>query len=105
MEGNEVFETEPEVEMLSRMSSRQRPSSEDADAVASAHHTPHTASHSPTETDPLLGKKKTRIYDAAQAAQEHENGQDDAPEWPGQRDFDGLPWWRAPSVRFQGPSS
>lgn len=99
MEGDEVFEAQPEVELLVRMSSRQRPSSNGNDASTSTHQ-PQTKADPPTENEPLLSNKKSGPQDTAEAAQEQDNHSDDAPEWPGHADFDGLPWWKTPSVRL-----
>ena len=99
MEGDEIYEALPEAELLARMSSRQRPSSNGNDAFTSTH-PPHPAPGPPTEDEPLLGRKKSVPQDAAEAAQEQDHAGDDVPEWPGQGEFDGLPWWKTPSVRL-----
>ena len=99
MEGDEVYEAQPEAELLARMPSRQRPFSSGNDAFASTHQ-PHTEADLPTENEPLLGKKKSAPQDTAEAAQEQDHHGDDAPEWAGQGEFDGLPWWKTPSVRL-----
>ena len=97
MEGDEIYEAQPEVELLARMSSRQRPFSSGNDAFTSTHHPP-TEAGLPTENEPLLSQKKSAPQDAAEATQEQDNYGDDAPEWAGQGEFDGLPWWKTPSV-------
>lgn len=97
MEGDEIYEAQPEAEFLARMSSRQRPFSSGNDAFTSTHQ-PHEDAGLPSENEPLLGRKKSAPQDAAEATQEQDNRGDDAPEWPGQREFDGLPWWKKPSV-------
>lgn len=51
------------------------------------------------EETPLLSRdarhKRQNLEDTVD--QEHERP-DSSNEWPGQADFDGLPWWRQPSV-------
>ena len=97
MEGDEIYEAQPEAELLAQMSSRQRPFSSGHDAFTSTHQ-PLTEAGLPTENEPLLGRKKRAPQDAAEATQEQEDRGADAPEWPGQGEFDGLPWWKTPSV-------
>jgi len=46
-------------------------------------------------TTPLLGRKNPFNDNVAN---DSTGDNDRAPEWPGQSDFDGLPWYKTPSV-------
>lgn len=64
----------------------------------------HTRSADADERSPLLGKSQDGA--AAEAGQTEPSLADaQEEEWPGQRDFDGVPWWRKPSVCSSVPDA
>lgn len=49
------------------------------------------------ESSPLLTAATTKGLNMG-SDEQWEHGKE--PEWPGQADFEGLPWWKRPSVRY-----
>lgn len=91
---DEVFEADAEAEVWAdarrHLRSRQsRHESHNKKPVSGA------VDHSVDEQAPLLLDHPGKSSDATS-----DNGdEDDAPEWSGARDFEGMPWWKRPSVK------
>lgn len=92
MENDGFVEVEADIERIVRNRSeheRRRHLGRDSSLVAGI-----TYGDDSSEDTPLLGKDAGQIPQTESAL----DG-DAASAWPGQADFDGLPWYRQPSVR------
>ena len=99
MESNDVFETSAQIEILNTSGLRQTPSSKGAEVSTSARDEISSLEHDTRENQPLLGQTAKRIYGDATVTEEPDSGDGrEDPSWPGEHDFEGLPWWRTPSV-------
>ena len=97
MENNEAFETEIDL-TPSPSRSQNRALSPDQAAFAAGYGTIDPPDHAPQENDPFLGHPERISNDTARTTEYGNNGSPGPPEWSGERDFEGLPWWRTPSV-------
>lgn len=70
---------------------------ENAALLASGGVDPTLASESADEETPLLSREGDVSPRSSETA--IDDGPENASEWPGQADFDHLPWWKRPAVR------
>ena len=103
MESNDVFEAEAEIDALNVSTSSQRPLSKGASSSTFAYGAVSPPEHTDGENEPLLGRTKSRIHDASRLAERSKSGEREPPLWPGERDFEGVPWWKTPSVGLTTP--
>ena len=103
MENEEAFQADAEINGLehvySRSSHRVKNEGHDTAKAALGVADPERDVHS--EDSPLLSSSRE---DGGREASEHGAGQTRGPpEWDGEGDFEGCPWWRKPSVRILDP--
>lgn len=55
------------------------------------------------EDTPLLAREEEDEDDDASTGHDGDNVQTEEPSWPGERDFEGKPWWNRPSVGISFP--
>jgi len=99
MENDQVFEAERDVDVLFKMRSQssQHSKHDGRDALQAALGGFETQKAGRTETTPLLSQEARDPHETA--------GDEDADprgpsKWSGERDFEGLHWWKKPSVRL-----
>ena len=98
MESNDVFETEAHVDAINEARARQTKRPE---VSTSAHGETNSLEQGTGENQPLLGQSTNKSYGNATVTEESDGGDDrEDPTWLGARNFEGLPWWRTPSVGF-----
>ena len=98
MENNDAFQAEVEIDAFNSSTSTQRPLTSSTKFSASAYEAISSSGLNSEENEPLLARIKSRIDDATRVGNESENGEREPPTWSGERDFEGLPWWKTPSV-------
>lgn len=77
----------------------------DAQARAKARrrnaHLPNPVQHAPLQTTPLLqdpDEQSPLLSDALAPPYTEDDDEQGVPKWPGLKDFEGLPWYKQPSV-------
>ncbi|KAL9102356.1 MAG: hypothetical protein Q9163_002478 [Psora crenata] len=98
MENIEPFEAETDID-LSRSRSQSGPLSQRHDAFTAAYGAIDPVDHAPDENEALLGSTKGRKHKEPPGIGNGHGDSDTPLKWSGQRDFEGLPWWRTPSAR------
>ena len=101
MENDQPFELDAEFGPLSRLTShsRQRSSYKGQEALEAASGPSGSHKERDHEETPLLQRDGDEEVGASGNA-EHEGDNERAPpSWEGERDFEGRPWWKKPSVR------
>jgi hypothetical protein len=97
MDNEQAFEAEAEFEAIERNRSRSRRHARDpVQAVAGAS---KSQNESNRENSPLLKHRHRSQLDLGDSI-DVEDGGDDESEWTGAHDFDGLSWWKRPSVKL-----
>ena len=95
MENEEAFQADAEINGLERMHSRSSHPSENK-GHATVKGAPGRHTHD--EESPLLSSSRE---DEGEEASEHGAGETRGPpNWDGEGDFEGRPWWNKPSVRI-----
>ena len=101
MENDQPFELDAEINTLGRLTSnsRQRSSHKGRDALEAAFGPSVSHKERDHENTPLLQRDSDEEVEGGGNA-EHESDDGRAPpSWEGERDFEGRPWWKRPSVR------
>ena len=101
MENDQPFELDAELGPLSQLTSnsRQRSSYKGQDALDAAFGGSESHKERDHEETPLLQRDGDEEVEAG-GNTEHEGADGTAPpSWEGERDFEGRPWWKKPSVR------
>ena len=102
MENDQPFELDADLGALSSLTSysRQRSSHKGQDALEAAFGRSGTHKERDDEDTPLLQRDNDEeVGVGANAEHEGDDGRE-PPSWEGERDFEGQPWWKAPSVRY-----
>ena len=99
MDNEAAFEADVEVHGLEQMHSRSSHRSTDKghDTVKASLGGFESEREIHNEESPLLSPN--RVDGSREASSEGVNGPREPPRWDGERDFEGLPWWKKPSVR------
>ncbi len=103
METDQAFEAEAELDTLARnRSSSAHSKRKGHDAVQAA--VGGFGSHEDIESEdaPLLANSPTQKYSDRGGSAYVGDTESSPPEWSGAHDFDGLPWWKTPSVSVSG---
>ena len=100
MENDQPFELDAELGPLSRLTShpQRRSSHKGQDALEAASKRSGSHKEEDQEDTPLLQRDSDEEVEAGGNA-EHEDDERAPPSWDGERDFEGWPWWKKPSVR------
>ena len=101
MENDQPFELDAEINAPGRLTSRsrRRSSHKGRDALEAAFGPSASHKERDHENTPLLQRDSN---EEAEAGEDTEYGGEDGrapPSWEGERDFEGRPWWKRPSVR------
>ena len=101
MENDQPFELDAEINALGRLTphSRQRSSHKGREALEAAFGPSVSQKERDHENTPLLQRDSD---EEAEAGEDTEHDGEDGrapPTWEGERDFEGRPWWKRPSVR------
>lgn len=91
MQNDQVFEAEADMENVERNldSLGQEELGKRSITIATGGIEAYRRESGSSEESPLLGEG---------ISPDSNNGGDASEEWPGQKDFAGLPWWKIPSV-------
>ena len=92
MENEEVFQADAGINVLSRLSHRSENKGHDT--------LNGSGRHTHDEESPLLSSSREDEGEDEHGASEVR----EPPKWYGERDFEGRPWWKKPSVRFPDPN-
>ncbi|KAL9130301.1 MAG: hypothetical protein Q9217_001476 [Psora testacea] len=103
MDKDETFEADTDI-ALARSRSQIRSLSQSHSAFTATHAAIDPLDHQPEENDPLLKRTKSKTYVAPPDVENGNGNFGGAPEWAEDRDFEGLPWWRTPSVYWLLPA-
>lgn len=99
MENDQAFEAEADIDALRMLRSRSRSANR---SLHKGHDVMKAAYGGLESTDQedtaLLSREHDRDQRAQELAGEDSGDEGDKPTWPGEHDFDGLPWWKTPSV-------
>ena len=96
MENNDAFEGDAEIQALNRSSSSVAKDVDVTDAMTAVYSSiDGTTMGDASEEDPLLGRSRTRDAD------HHDSSSAPDITWTGDKDFEGVPWWRTPSVCYE----
>ena len=100
MENEGVFQADAEINGLEHMYSR---SSHPSENKRPDTHKVMLGRHIPDEESPLLSSNRE---DEDEEGSEHGAGETRGPpQWDGDGDFEGRPWWNKPSVRVSDPNT
>ena len=99
MENEQAINAEAELDALARnrSSSSQSPD-KGRDAIQATNGGLEWQKDMAGEESPLLSKQPGQSQSASDQASDIEDREEGPPEWSGAHDFDGLPWWKRPSV-------
>ena len=102
MENDQPFELGADLRPLSRLTSnsRQRSSYKGQDALEPAFGRSGSRKERDQEDTPLLQRDSDEEVGVGGNAEHEGDDGREPPSWQGERDFEGLPWWKTPSVRY-----
>ena len=104
MENNDAFATDAESAALTRSHLEHRPLSKGQRAFTTAYGATDPPDQDGREDQPLLNHNKGEGSGAAGDPGDRGDNSTEPPQWTGGRDFEGLPWWKTPSVYWLLPA-
>ena len=101
MENDQPFEVDADLGALNRLTShsRQRSLHKGQDALEAAFGQFGSRKERDHEDTPLLQRDSSEEVEARGNAEHEGDDGREPPSWEGERDFEGRPWWKTPSVR------